>query len=82
MSHNAFACIASLFQAGLDCRVRCSDDGEQDKSYEGKRGETLGRLGRERGNSATFASQHGGFVPREWQAAKGYSDGNALANNA
>ena len=21
--------------------------------------------------SATFASQHGGFVPREWQAAKG-----------
>ena len=21
--------------------------------------------------SATFASQHGGFVPREWRAAKG-----------
>ena len=41
MSHNAFACIASLFEAGLDRRVRCSDGGEQDKSYAGKtRGKT------------------------------------------
>ena len=23
--------------------------------------------------SATFASQHGGFLPREWKAAKGLS---------
>ena len=52
MSHNAFACIASLFEAGLDRRARCSDGGEQDKSYAGKK---RGRLGREPGN-LPFAS--------------------------
>lgn len=36
MSHNAFACIASLFKAGFDSRAWCSDGGEQDKSYAGK----------------------------------------------
>lgn len=41
MSHNAFACIASLFKAGFDSRAWCSDGGEQDKSYAGKtRGKT------------------------------------------
>ena len=40
MSRNAFACIASLFEAGLDRRARCSDGGEQDKSYAGKTRET------------------------------------------
>ena len=40
MSRNAFACIASLFKAGLDRRARCSDGGEQDKSYRGKTRET------------------------------------------
>lgn len=45
MSHNAFACIASLFEAGLDSRVQCSDGGEQDKIN--RRREKRGRLGRE-----------------------------------
>ena len=40
MSHSAFACIASLFEASLDRRARCSDGGEQDKSYAGKTRET------------------------------------------
>lgn len=40
MSRNAFACIASLFEAGLDRRAWCSDGGEQDKSYAGKTRET------------------------------------------
>ena len=32
MSHSAFACIASLFEASLDHRAQCSDGEEQDKS--------------------------------------------------
>lgn len=51
MSRNAFACIASLFEAGLDRRVRCSDGGEQDKSYAGKTRETG-----ERAREPPFAS--------------------------
>lgn len=63
MSHNAFACIASLFEAGLDRRARCSDGGEQDKSYAGKK---RGRLGREPGN-LPFASLVSSrfFFPRQ-----------------
>ena len=48
MSHNAFAYIASLFEAGLDRRARCSDGGEKDKSYVGK---TRGKM-RETGGRA------------------------------
>ena len=52
MSHNAFASIASLFGAGLDRRARCSDGGEQDKSYAGKtRGKNEGDWGESRGTS-------------------------------
>lgn len=47
MSHNAFACIASLFEAGLDRRARCSDGGNE--------GKKRGKLGREPGN-LPFAS--------------------------
>ena len=52
MSHNAFACIASLVEAGLDRRARCSDGGEQDKSYPGKtRGKNEGDWGESQGTS-------------------------------
>lgn len=51
MSHSAFACIASLFEASLDRRARCSDGGEQDKSYAGKTRETG-----ERAREPPFAS--------------------------
>ena len=52
MSHSAFACIASLFEASLDRRARCSDGGEQDKSYAGKmRGKNERGWGESQGTS-------------------------------